>query len=202
MDDGLTMQTVEADGGSESTTPNPVDGSPSKDAASRQNSTRLSAGGWTLGIAKSDPYVVVSTFPPQLKAATVAVRTESITQTLNPRWETAPVLSLRAGDLPTLVSSGCVRLSVFDYDATSADDLIGYVEFSMAELVALAAKATDGVVAFKRDVVGFGHVRGALSGKIEVNLPGSDGKFPHAARCVDDSVTLKAKPPAACCTVS
>ena len=201
MDDGLTMQNIEADGGSESTTPNPVDGSPGKDR-SRQDSMRLSAGGWTLGIAKSDPYVVVSTFPPQLKAAAVAVRTETIGQTLNPRWESTPVLSLRAGDLPTLVSAGCVRLSVFDYDATSSDDLIGYVEFSMAELVASAAKATDGIVAFKRGVVGFGHVRGALSGKIEVNLPGPDGQFPHAKRCVDDSATLKAKPPAACCSIS
>jgi hypothetical protein len=218
MDEGLTLQNAALDlGDCDAETPNPVGGCgaaaagvdplsspaarPGGDTNARQDSLH-SSGAWTVGLAKSDPYVVVSAYPPQLKAAAAAVRTETKAQTLNPRWEAQPVLSLRAADFATLAPTGGVRLSVFDYDAASADDLIGCVEFTFAELWAAAAKSSDGIVRFKRDVVGFGQLCGALSGKVEVNLPGPDGAFPYAARCVDDSATLKAKAPAACCAVS
>ena len=51
---------------------------------------------WTLGAARSDPYVVVDTHPPELKAALAhEVKTEVVTQELDPVWRAAPVLSLK-----------------------------------------------------------------------------------------------------------
>lgn len=54
------------------------------------------ARGWTVGAAKSDPYITFETRPKALKVAAVPVKTEIKPQTLHPTWDATPVLSLRA----------------------------------------------------------------------------------------------------------
>mmetsp|Transcript_60463 Transcript_60463/g.121340 ORF Transcript_60463/g.121340 Transcript_60463/m.121340 type:complete len:698 (+) Transcript_60463:54-2147(+) len=167
------------------------------------------ARGWTIAAAKSDPYVVVDTFPAALKAASAEVKTEVKRQVLNAVWDSAPVLSLRANSWEELREGG-VRLTVFDNDVGSEDDVIGVVEFSFEEFASAADDETGvgvgggGVVAFKRDVVNNGRLQGILTGKIEVNIPGPSGKFVHKSRCVDDTKILNARSgaPRQCCAVS
>ncbi len=65
-------------------------------------SSKKTSRGWVVGKAKSDPYVVCATLPPALKAARVPIRTKHIYQTLNPTWDEALVLSLKAADFLSL----------------------------------------------------------------------------------------------------
>ena len=59
-------------------------------------------------------------------------------------------------------------LTILDSDVGSEDDVIGCVEFSLAELGTAAAVDAEGVITFKRDVVHNGRLHGYLTGKIQV----------------------------------
>jgi hypothetical protein len=61
-------------------------------------------------------------------------------------------------------------LTILDSDVGSEDDVIGCVDFSLAELGTAAVEGDEGVVTFKRDVVHNGRLHGYLTGKIQVQF--------------------------------
>jgi hypothetical protein len=157
------------------------------------------ARGWTIGAAKSDPYCLIHTFPPKLKASPKDLKTETVMQALSPTWDAQPILSLKVANSEPLKNAS-FKISVIDYDALNADDVIGSAEFTFQEL--LEGQDEKGIFMFERDVVFKGNVRGIVCGKIEVNIPDFKGNFPHKNRCIDDKSLTVVTKPATCCTIS
>jgi hypothetical protein len=211
MDEGLTFQQKEATRDDEeevtasSPHPPPPPGaaadveSKSTGSKSPSSQSQSKSKGWTLGTAKSDPYCVIHTSPPQLKAAASDIKTETIMQALSPTWISEPVLSLKVAQAEPLRNAS-FQITVLDYDALNADDVIGSADFTFEEVI--ANKDANGIYSFERDCVFKGNIRGTICGKIEVNLPNFDGTFPHKGRCIDDKRLTLVPKPASCCTIS
>ena len=124
---------------------------------------------------KSDPYVVFSAdalarAPTTKTNANARWKTSTVKSTLNPTWKKEDVPAL-----PLLVSDGRVlrrehlMLRVMDYDATSADDAIGYGRMYLGPLGdALAEGKTEAAVELAVPLTLHGRRAGELRGKVLV----------------------------------
>ena len=124
---------------------------------------------------KSDPYVVFSAdalarAPTTKTNANARWKTSTVKSTLNPTWKKEDVPAL-----PLLVSDGRVlrrehlMFRVMDYDATSADDAIGYGRMYLGPLGdALAEGKTEAAVELAVPLTLHGRRAGELRGKVLV----------------------------------
>lgn len=73
----------------------------------------------------SDPYIVLSSDPKEILSTSKKLRTKVIPRTINPVWNDTIEFRLVTNDLEGLSRNGHLFLTVWDYDVTNDDDLIG-----------------------------------------------------------------------------
>ena len=116
----------------------------------------------------SDPYIVVHADPPELIATKKLICTTVINHNVNPVWpvdETlrVPILS---NDLEGISRNGHLMLSVWDYDMSNADDLIGICRIPFDKLI--TAFKDDKKYIFDEPVYDNGEIQGSISGEIRI----------------------------------
>jgi len=137
--------------------------------------------GFGLG-GGSDPYIVVTSDPPQLIATKKPMRSTTITHNVNPVWpadETirVPVLT---NDLEGVSRNGHLLLSVWDYDMSNADDLIGVCRIPFD--VVIKAFKEGKKYRFSENVYDNGEIQGKISGEI-----GITGRYSKLQKEFDDN---------------
>lgn len=122
---------------------------------------------------KSDPYIVITTDPGALllykgtlRGDFEGVRSSIIYHELNPVWKETVDIGLASIDLRGLCRNASLIISVWDYDRTNADDLIGVMSIPIADI--LAQHATGNVYSFNQALHSCTEIMGKLSGKITV----------------------------------
>ena len=116
----------------------------------------------------SDPYIVVSADPASVIATKRALRSTTIKHNLNPVWpddETIRV-PIVTNDLQGLARNAHLMLSVWDYDFSNDDDLIGVCRIPFATII--EAFKSGKKFAFEEDVYDNGEIQGKICGKIAV----------------------------------
>ena len=81
----------------------------------------------------SDPYMVLSADPHQILMGK-KLRTSAITHELNPVWKDTIEFRLATNDIEGLSQNAHLFLSVWDYDVTNEDDLIGTLTIPLREI--------------------------------------------------------------------
>jgi hypothetical protein len=119
----------------------------------------------------SDPYIIIHTDPPSILGEPVKSRT--ITHDLNPSWgEDKLRLKLNTHDVFGLARNAHLVISVWDYDRTNADDLIGVccVPFSrlMGHLAGKYKRSSGKGMSFREPLLSNGATNGYLSGTISL----------------------------------
>eukprot|EP00428_Durinskia_dybowskii_P069926 CAMPEP_0170390526 /NCGR_PEP_ID=MMETSP0117_2-20130122/19194_1 /TAXON_ID=400756 /ORGANISM="Durinskia baltica, Strain CSIRO CS-38" /LENGTH=646 /DNA_ID=CAMNT_0010646579 /DNA_START=65 /DNA_END=2005 /DNA_ORIENTATION=+ len=122
---------------------------------------------------KSDPYIVITTDPGALllykgtlNGDFEGVRSSIIYHELNPVWKETIDIGLASIDLRGLCRNASLIISVWDYDRTNADDLIGVMSIPIADI--LAQHAIGSSYSFNQALHSCTEIMGKLSGKITV----------------------------------
>ena len=123
--------------------------------------------GFGLG-GGSDPYIVAHADPPELIATKKLLRSTVINHNVNPVWpidETirVPILT---NDLEGVGRNGHLMLSVWDYDLSNADDLIGICRIPFENII--SAFKDNKKYKFNEPVYDNGEIQGTISGEISI----------------------------------
>lgn len=124
----------------------------------------------------SDPYMVATTDP----AAALSVRNQShilktkyLVNDINPNWGSEKLnIPIVSCDVEGLRRNAHLYLSVWDYDLTNEDDLIGLARIPFADI--FAAAANDEPYTYDEDVYENGEVCGSIQGEIRLATPLAD----------------------------
>jgi hypothetical protein len=145
----------------------------------------------------SDPYIVISCNDPKLvhKNASI-IKSDIIYHNLNPVWNDSlnVVLDICAAD--GIKHWNHLFMSIWDYDAVSADDLIGMVSFQLVDVMNKLQRACNngddsGSFAFKEILLANGREQGSIEGKVSFNLLSqTDFRFRKAQYYKKNSVVL------------
>lgn len=121
----------------------------------------------------SDPYMVATTDPANLlsvRNANHMIKTKYLVNNINPDWgrETLriPIVSC---DVEGLAQNAHLYLSVWDYDLTNEDDLIGLARIPFFDIFEAAKKGQ--ALHYNEDVYENGEVCGSIQGQIEISVP-------------------------------
>ena len=120
----------------------------------------------------SDPYVVVTTDPPnlllnknQIRAQPTSVKSKVIKHNLNPVWEDPLYLTLASSDLEGLSRNASLIVQVWDEDLYNPDDLIGCVTIPFKEILESAFVSRRPYV-FEKFLRCNSEVMGRIAGRI------------------------------------
>lgn len=116
----------------------------------------------------SDPYIVVTSDPTNLIATNKVIQSSIVKHNINPEWpldETIRV-PLVTNDLEGLSRNGHLLLSVWDYDFSNDDDLIGLCRIPMDTIV--KAFRAGKPLALNEMVYENGEIQGQILGEIHV----------------------------------
>lgn len=127
---------------------------------------------------KSDPYICISSDPPDLlcserggdkykaSMAAVSIQNKPVLHSLDPVWKDALSIRLASIDLQGLTDNASLIMSVWDYDRTNHDDLIGVCTFPLRDII--AAKRENKSYDFKKSILAQSLITGEISGTITV----------------------------------
>lgn len=121
----------------------------------------------------SDPYIVITADPGALllykgtlNATYEGVRSSTIMHNLNPVWKETLDVALASIDLKNLCRNASLIVSVWDYDRSNADDLIGVMSIPLREI--LRAHSQGNTYVFNESLHSNTEIMGRLSGRITV----------------------------------
>lgn len=128
---------------------------------------------------KSDPYITITSDPPHLlceatgsskyKAAIndVTIKNKPIIHSLNPEWPDPIIIQLASIDLEGLARNASLIISVWDWDLSNADDLIGVVTHPMRDIIDANQKGNG--YDFNSNLICQSEICGRLSATISIN---------------------------------
>jgi Ca2+-dependent lipid-binding protein len=152
----------------------------------------------------SDPYIVATTDPANLISSKKQIQSSTIKHNVNPVWgEEKLKIPLVTNDLDGLSQNGHLLLSVWDYDFSNDDDLIGLCRIPLENIVE-AFKAGKPLV-FNEPLYENGEIQGHLTGEISIT-----GTYSKVRAAFDSSASTlvpltKIKIPEAgfgCCSIA
>jgi hypothetical protein len=116
----------------------------------------------------SDPYIVATMDPANLISSKKQIQSSTIKHTVNPVWpvEEKMKIPLVTNDLDGLSQNSHLLLSVWDYDFSNDDDLIGLCRIPLEKIVE-AFKAGKSL-AFNEALYENGEIQGHLTGEISI----------------------------------
>lgn len=121
----------------------------------------------------SDPYMVATTDPPALLSVrnqNHIVKTKYLVNDINPNWGGVKLhIPIVSCDVEGLRRNAHLYLSVWDYDLTNEDDLIGLTRIPFADI--FAAAANNEPYTYDEDVYENGEVCGSIQGEIRLSRP-------------------------------
>jgi len=123
--------------------------------------------GFGLG-GGSDPYIVVTSDPAELIATKKPLRSSIIKHNVNPVWPMDEIIRvpILTNDLEGVSRNGHLMLSVWDYDMSNSDYLIGICRIPFDKLIAAFKEGKK--YKFDEDVYDNGEIQGKISGEIAI----------------------------------
>ncbi|CAE7606590.1 snt-2 [Symbiodinium microadriaticum] len=115
----------------------------------------------------SDPYVVLWSDPRQILIGK-KLRTPTITHELNPVWTEGIEFRLATNDTTGLSQNAHLFLSVWDFDVTNEDDLIGTFTIALKDLFEHYSNTSGSDFHFRGSLVRNGLHHGEIEGDIEL----------------------------------
>jgi hypothetical protein len=149
----------------------------------------------------SDPYIIITTDPGTLllykgtlSDSFEGVRSSTIMHNLNPVWKENLDVALASIDIKGLCRNASLIISVWDYDRSNADDLIGVMSIPIRDI--LRQHAQGKAFTFNQALHSNTEIMGKLSGKIQVQgtykeLLAAYEKLEAERNNTDKYVTLK-----------
>lgn len=142
----------------------------------------------------SDPYIVITTDPANLllykgtlSNTHEGIKSSIIKHNLNPVWKETIDVALASIDLKNLCRNASFIVSVWDYDRSNADDLIGVMSIPIREV--LRSNALDKPYVFNEVLHSNTEIMGKLSGSITVH-----GSFHHLCAAFEKLEAERANP--------
>lgn len=121
----------------------------------------------------SDPYIIITTDPSELllykgilKTNYEGMKSSIIYHNLNPIWKEEMNITLGSIDLKNLSRNASIIISVWDYDRSNADDLIGITTIPIRDI--LKQHSFSLPYTFNNTLYSNTEIMGKISGKIEV----------------------------------
>eukprot|EP00602_Paraphysomonas_sp_CaronLab_P009117 CAMPEP_0185026172 /NCGR_PEP_ID=MMETSP1103-20130426/10132_1 /TAXON_ID=36769 /ORGANISM="Paraphysomonas bandaiensis, Strain Caron Lab Isolate" /LENGTH=602 /DNA_ID=CAMNT_0027559665 /DNA_START=90 /DNA_END=1898 /DNA_ORIENTATION=- len=119
----------------------------------------------------SDPYLVLSADPADIliPSSNGKLKTKAITHDLNPKWTDNIDFRLATNDIAGLSRNAHFFLTVWDYDVTNEDDLIGTAVIPLGDVFQHYADTCGKDYHFSMNLIQHGLIQGQVEGDIEVS---------------------------------
>ncbi len=121
----------------------------------------------------SDPYIRIFTDPPNILGPGSELKSSIVKHNINPKWEDNLTLKVITSDYDGLSQNAHIFLTVWDYDLTKSDDLIGACSIPFRTFLDQYRHQNNKPYTFKENLYAFGRVTGQLQGTLAVvnNFP-------------------------------